>query len=383
LRTGHKPRIDLKSTGITAGILVIIVYGSLYRIRFPLNFDPAGALGELLATWNTLSRPGDVLANIVFYLPFGFFLARSFARFRPWAGIAAGLAAGGLLSVSMEVLQYHIEGRHATMSDVYADTLGALLGATAAALSRGFSRSSSSVIWNGPALLLLACWVGYRLYPYVPVIDLHKYWDAVKPLLAVPELSGVDLYTHAAYWLTIGVLLEGLPKAAQSRFSLMIFFPGLIFGRILIAGIVLSPDEIGGGVLAVCLWTFWLWRLQNRVAFVAGVLAGSIIVQALEPFRFSATPRPFGWIPFRSLIRGSPVAAVLSFFEKMFAYGSLVWLVNRAGVRWGRATFWSAVLVMALRQTQTYIPGRSAEVTDVLLLLIVASIMWLVSPERY
>jgi len=32
------------------------------------------------------------------------------------------------------------------------------------------------------ARLLLLAWVGWRLYPYVPTIDLHKYWHSVKPL---------------------------------------------------------------------------------------------------------------------------------------------------------------------------------------------------------
>ncbi len=48
-----------------------------------------------------------------------------------------------------------------------------------------------------PAALLLAAWLAWRLYPFVPVIDLHKYLAALRgaqrPLIP---------YDSAAIWLT-------------------------------------------------------------------------------------------------------------------------------------------------------------------------------------
>ena len=64
-------------------MLVVIVYGSLYGIRFPLDLDPRGALQALLRTSGRLSRPGDVLANIVFYLPWGFSWRNPWSACRP------------------------------------------------------------------------------------------------------------------------------------------------------------------------------------------------------------------------------------------------------------------------------------------------------------
>jgi VanZ family protein len=370
----EKALIDRGSAGITAVMLAIVIYGSLYRIRFPIHLDPLTAFRELLGTWNTFSRPGDVLANVVFYLPFGFFLARALPRLRPWTAIATGAAAGLILSFTMEMLQYHIRGRHSAMSDVYADTVGAFLGACAGSLSLRLPRSGMGMQWNHPALLLLACWLGNRLYPYVPVIDLHKYLDAVRPLLVDPELNALGVYTHAVYWLTIALLLEAM-AGTRSRLILPACFLFLIVARVLVARVVLSPDEILGGVAGVLVWTLWMWRSPARLALAAALLGAGLVIQALEPFRFSGAARPFGWIPFRSLIRGSPDVAVLSFFEKTFAYGGFVWLLHRTGQSWMQATLRGAALVAVLRAIQVYIPGRSAEITDVLLLLIVATIM--------
>ena len=265
------------------------------------------------------------------------------------------------------------------MSDVYANTLGVLLGGCAAVASSRLSGKSLGIAWNPPVFILLACWLGNRLYPYVPVIDLHKYWDALKPLWMSPQLDGIDIYVHAVYWLAIGVLLDALLGASRSRVVLALFFPALIVARTVIARIILSPDEIAGGFIAVAIWCLWLWRVGSRVQIVAGFLIVSVVIQALEPFQFSSIPRPFGWIPFRSLVWGSPETAVLSFFEKVFQYGCLVWLLKHGGNSWLRATLWSATLVMGLRWMQIYIPGRSAEITDITLLLIIAGVMGLTS----
>jgi hypothetical protein len=117
---------------------------------------------------------------------------------------------------------------------------------------------------------------------------------------------------------------------------------------------------------------------------VTVIFAANVILQALEPFQFLDQPRPFGWIPFRSLMRGSLGIAVVAFQEKVFAYGCLVWLLIRCGWPWLRATAAAAGLVMLLRLAQVYLPGRSAEVTDVLILVIMAGIMKLTAdaPEH-
>ena len=53
----------------------------------------------------------------------------------------------------------------------------------------------------------------------------------------------------------------------------------------------------------------------------------------------------------------------------------MLWLVNRAGLAWLPATLLTAALVMALRLTQMWLPGRSAEITDVMMVLILAAVM--------
>src|SRR5262249_15475082 len=156
-----------------------IVYGSLYPFQFYDNPNPDGPLRALLADWNVLSGRGDLLVNVVLYLPLGFFWVRSskspFRYSFLWA-VVAGMS----LSTAMELLQFYDAGRFSQLSDVYMNTVGTIFGAAAAVLSRQLELPSIPAIQRrDPAILLLICYLGYRLFPYAPVINLHKYWDAL------------------------------------------------------------------------------------------------------------------------------------------------------------------------------------------------------------
>jgi VanZ family protein len=374
--------IDPGSTVIAGGMLVMIVYGSLYPFRFRDVSDPAGPFHALLTTWSTLSRPADILGNILFYVPFGFFIARSLLRTRCSASIALVTGAGALLSFSMEAIQSHVVGRYSAMSDVYANIFGTLLGATAGCFSRRLSQTTALTFRDQPAMLLLVSWWFSRLYPYVPVIDTHKYWNALKPLIFSPVFSGVDLYRHVVTWLTVALLLDALLGAMRGRVALVLLFLAMLFARILIAKIVLSPNEVVGGLAAVLLWITCLSRVRNGTAIIAALFITDIVLRGLEPFYLVSTPRPFGWIPFRSFMQSSIETAVVSFLEKVFTYGSLVWLLKRLNFSWVCATLSGASIVFAIRMFQVYLPGRSAEITDVIMLLMVAGIMRLLTSKR-
>lgn len=78
-------------------------------------------------------------------------------------------------------------------------------------------------------------------------------------------------------------------------------------------------------------------------------------------------------------MQGSIEINILSTFDKVFTYGALVWLAVRAGCHWSIATTVGAALVFCVRLCQFYLPGRSAEITDVIILLMVAGTMKLMS----
>jgi VanZ family protein len=359
-------------------IALVIVYGSLYPFHFRRRSDPRGDLRALLQTARGPLRRGDFTANVLLYLPLGLFSAQAARRLAPSAAAMVAIFSGGALSTCMELLQYYDAGRVPDFADIYANTAGAAIGAAGAILfgRRAPWRIRAIAMERRPfVILLLSCWLGDRLFPFVPVIDLHKYWRAVKPLLFSPTLAPVELYRHAMMWLAAAVLLEALFGIARSRIMLPALIGGVFIARIAIADAALAPAEIVGGALAALAWFAPLSRLRQRVPLVGILFACAVALEALQPFHFNPIARAFGWIPFRSFLQGSVEVNIRSFLEKFFSYGALVWLIARAG-----SPLWAAVslgggLVLCLRTVQIFLPGRSAEITDAIILLIAGGVM--------
>jgi VanZ family protein len=361
---------------IATGATLLIIYGSLYPFHFRGIPNSGGPLRALLKTWSGPFGRGDVVSNVLLYLPYGFFWVQALRRPSRITRIGCVVLSALALSTGMELLQYYEPSRVSGLSDVFSDTIGAGMGAAAGLIlyGRPFPWPAGTVERRPFVVLLISCWLGYRLFPYVPVIDLHKYWDALKPLVFSPVLPPLDLYRHTVIWLAVALLIEALFGNVRSRVALFVLVPAVLFARVLIVDAVLSPAEVAGGVLGTLVWWFFS-RRRSRAVVIAALFVGVVAIEALEPFRFSSVAHPFGWIPFAAFMRGSVEVNVRSFFQKVFTYGMLTWLVARAGYKLAVAAGVSCGLVLCLRLTQVFLPGRSAEVTDPIMLLLVAGVM--------
>jgi VanZ family protein len=377
--------IDRRFALIAAGITLVIVYGSLYPFHFRRPPRLAGALPALISTWRGPFGRGDFIANVLLYLPLGLFWVPALRRMKRIAGITLTVFLGFALSVCIELLQFYEPARVSALADVYANVIGVSVGSVAGAILFRRTRQRAilpTAIRQRPfVVLLLACWLGYRLFPFVPVIDLHKYWGALKPLIFSPVLSSLDLYRHTIMWLAVGLLLEALIGIGRSRVALPALILIVLFARILLMGATLSPAETLGGALAALAWVAFISHLRARAQVIAVLFAGAVAVEALNPFHFSPIARPFGWLPFRSFLYGSVEVNIRSFLEKAFTYGALVWLIARTGRTLRVAVILGGGLVLCLRLAQVFLPGRSAEITDLIMLLLVSGVMKLTQED--
>jgi len=344
-----------------AGVAAIIIYGSLYPFDFAVIEFPGGPLHALLSTWPERNALGDTLANILLYVPFGFCAVLCFRAPRV-PRVLFAITAGIALSGCMEFLQLYDQGRWATMADIRSNTAGAVLGTIGGlAFDRIWkSRRSPRLPFQVQPflILLLACWAGYRLFPYVPVIDLHKYWYALQPLFK-PEFSAVALCRHLTVWLAVAMILEEMCGGVIGRTAPILLFAGTLCARILIEGVVLSLSEVAGGILAILLWVFWLSQVADRIRWVAGLFVFNLLVQGLYPFQFSARGHTFSWIPFYSLMAAEPQAGVQSFFEKTFIYGTLLWLFRRSDFSYKNSVLIASALIIAITFLAVLLKSRT------------------------
>jgi VanZ family protein len=289
------------------------------------------------------------------------------------------------MSVTMELAQYFDAGRVTAADDVYANLAGTMLGSLGATGLYGRWRVPLTAEISGHSIpiALIAAWAGYRLYPYVPTIDLHKYWNALKPVILAPTLSLESLYRHTTIWLTIFTLITALVGPRRSAMLAPMFSACVLAARVLIVNTVLSVAEIAGAAAAICLWPIMLALPHRRRAAALFVLLGAaVIVERLQPFQFQPVARDFGWIPFRSLMAGSIAVNVMAFFEKSFLYGSLLYLFTEAGGRLRAGAFIVAGALFATSWAETYLPGRSAEITDLIMALLIAGGVALLRTRR-
>jgi VanZ family protein len=293
------------------------------------------------------------------------------------------ILAGAALSFGIELAQLYIISRDSEMTDVYANALGTLFGAAAGVVLQGVLRTPSALGEKTRpfVFVLLACWVGYRLSPYLPEFSPHNYAAAVRALFS-GSFAAADLYRYTVT--CCALCLMGAAALGKNGANFKI--PGLILmvllARTLIAGTVLSPAESAGTALGLLLWWSVLSRLRARAVLIAILFAGAVGLQALEPFTFRLPARRFGIIPFHAFLNAPIDSALRNFLEKTFLYGTLVWLMTRAGVTWIAATVSGGALVLGLRLAQVYLPGRSAEITDLVLLLLMAGVMRLMTEDR-
>jgi VanZ family protein len=361
-------------------VVGFILYGSLYPFQFhahPAETDP---FAYLLSTWRDWDRRGDLVANILLYIPFGFFGVCAFGR---WAALPILLAAA-VLATGVELGQFHDQGRVTSMGDVYADTIGGGVGVIVA-LAAGAGRRWPLLqeLWEDPpAAFVLFMWFGYRLYPYVPVSTVHKYLRAFAPFVMGPPLAPIELFRFIVAWTGIGAILNALYGFRRAWILLVLLIVTEFVGRILIIDATLQPADVLGAGLALAIAPLLPREGGPRLAIVAFAFAGMIVVARLAPFVFSAAPGAFGWVPFVSFLRGSIGVAIQAFCEKFFKYGGLIWLLRHAGLRTVYATILTAALLFVTSLAEIHLPGRSAEVTDAVMALAIGGVFALLTDRR-
>ena len=214
-----------------------------------------------------------------------------------------------------------------------------------------------------PTLLLVAC-VGYRLFPFVPTLDLHKYWSAIKQVINNPDLTYYDLFRYTAMWLGIGALIEAIVGTRRGWLFFSLFIGGILVGKIMIIDTTLNAGEIAGAAAAIVAWMVLGIRPAFRTTLIALSFCAYVVAERLEPFQFTASPGPFSWIPLRGFMSGELAIDVISFLQKFFLYGSLIWLLTQAGWQLRSAIFSTALILFITSEAERFLPGRSAEISD-------------------
>jgi len=132
------------------------------------------------------------------------------------------------------------------------------------------------------------------------------------------------------------------------------------------------------------LWQQDLWQPRRMLLHLAVtvIATAAYLLHAIWPLQWNDRPTAMRWLPFASSLSGSIEAVVSTVAFECLCFGAIVWSAARNGGSLGGMTVTVAILALACEWTQRYLPGRTAEITSVLLALGMGWLFAALSPFR-
>jgi hypothetical protein len=225
------------------------------------------------------------------------------------------------------------------------------------------SRARSGRPRDASAVALLGSFAGSLLFPFFPISGRTALRIKIAAILHAPAFDPVLLFSALASWYAAGLMLRAA-GVGKSRISI-----GLALAPLAVQLFVIYHTPWIAIVLGAVAGTLLASALSQPAAGGALVIL-MIVVRGLQPFHLARSARPFLWIPFGGFLAMDWAAGVALIFQKVFYYGSAIWLLRGAGVRPRTAAASVALVLACLEGVQIFIPAHTPEITDPLLALL-------------
>lgn len=336
---------------------------------------------------------GDLLANLVAYVPLGLLMAADGARLSGLGPILARLLVGALaaaaISVSLEFVQACQPQRVSSWIDVLVNVAGALAGLVAGlALRARVASGWPSAAWLGPAPLpliavaLVGAWFAHQTAPWLFSLDL----GVVRANLAALRdgigdgLQAWPFARHAAAWTAMGLAIAmAMRPWAPAGTATMAAMAVTTCAQVPVAGPHLSVSELAGLAVALPLLaglSVPKWRGARPVALLLAATA-ALVASQWEPRpavagldatgEAGAAPAALGdWHWWPAVGRGENMLAAVDATLLFAWYALAVALVVRRAQAEGRPGWrWlapaSVAVALAIEVGQMQVPGRYAD----------------------
>jgi VanZ family protein len=355
-------------------VVILIVYGSLYPWHFVPHHLAENPLRILLHSW-PLEAPRyffeDAVVNIALYVPLGF---AAYLVFRK--SLVAPLVLGLMLSSAIEMIQLFTPTRVTSMMDVISNVAGSVLGVAVAIAFRGAIRlrpSHSHLLFRDRgALALIFCWATSLLLPFFPVLGLYLPERKLTIFLHSPPFALLPFVSAAAVWFALGLLIEATGVRFPRELTAIAVLA--IPAQVLVASRQPLLSELLGAIAGALI--FAVRPRARKVTLPEGCAFISVVLfRGLWPFRFVSAAAAFVWIPFTGALTAAWLPALLVLSEKVFYYGAAVWLLHAAGIRLARSAAAVAIVLAAIEIVQTHLPGRTPEITDPLMAILIGFVL--------
>lgn len=357
----------------------LIVYGSLYPFNFTIPIAHGEAWTKLFSDWSLLFSRMDALGNLLLFIPFGLVgFAGIAARSNTLTRITLVMFWGFGFALLLQMAQIYVPQRTPTLSDVLWNMVGLCVGiGSALNLRWSFERLPANAVLP---LSLVALWLAAELLPFVPSLDVQSIKDNLKGLRDLPWATEQLLF-HAAGVLLAGRALATAVGEARSVPGLLLLLGVVAVGKVVVVSQTLSVAVLTGLAIGFIAWcTISRWREPGRATTVLLVLFFAYVYSALSPFDFRTQAESFGWLPFAGLLRGSMLANIQGIAANLCLYAGMLWVISTLGGGIAASSALLAAVVLLFEAVQVFVVGRSAEITEPILVLALGQLLRAISP---
>jgi glycopeptide antibiotics resistance protein len=371
----------------------------LYAVIFPFHFDfswshliSARSQAGFIPFWNTnrgLHIAGDDFANVLLTLPLGFLGYLHFgSRSGKWSIIRWGIF-GLAFGLGAELIQLAIPTRASFVTDTINNGLGTLLGALIASAK---GRTTLEFFTGAAAerrnvYLWMMIWSLVAMVgPYDLSEDSVSHINTISPPFETQPwilrtLMGAEWLRMAGFAI-IGAMAARLAVPGRrkrtlrqplSAAALVLLFPALLQClRLLVESEGPSLDDFALDVFGALAGAFASLFVPPMLEAFSGfsLFAAALIASGLSPYHFSGWKQKavFQWIPFYDFCRNHTPLAFYETILNFCAFAILGGLLQLSFPRWRcvRIAIYILAFSGAIEFAQTFLPERTAGVTDIL-----------------
>ncbi|MCU0812723.1 MAG: VanZ family protein [Dechloromonas sp.] len=372
-KSGQPASTGRRNHRIAVGLLLLlIIYGSLYPFAWnftqPQDFIYRGPLGLV-----------DVVENVILFLPLGWLLAWHYQGqggqrdgFLAWLPIA--LIVAGIL----QWLQKYLP-RTPALSDIVFNMLGFTAGwlagmISASSLNRLSRRHLNLHSADRFALVMVVLWVVAELYPFIPTLDRSSVAYNVKSLWQQDPWQPRRMLLHMAVTVIgLGALAQLVRSVAAERLArplAAIATLAIVAGKFVVIYQAPGLPVVLGIAAGAAVWR-GIDGMEERLCWWAllAIASAAYLLHAIWPLQWNDEPTAMRWLPFASSLSGSIGSVVTTVAFECLCFGAIIRSAVRNGASSGGITAFVATLAFACEFAQRYLPGRTAEITSVVLAL--------------
>jgi VanZ family protein len=384
-RTHHGSERALRKA--TAWLLAFTVLFMVYASLYPFEFDPMRLVRFGQSEWTQAfawRKPvrSDLIANLIFYLPFGA-LVTSLAprRWGPLRRFFFALGCGTGLSVLIELAQAMTVSRDPSVIDVMVNATSAGIASLLALGARGLGLKPALPELRGHqpdivAVLIVALWIAMHAAPFMPVAP-RVIWYFTNPSRALDwDWSTGAFAGFLAGFLLLAAVLRSLLRPSSFWKLFAAFALVALIARIVFRDQRLALTECVAFVAALPLiWHMMEAREPHAPRLTLLWCAPAFIFYALAPFDFSGAPE-FAWFTLPPLTArlnaGEPGLLEVGFF-----YTGAVWLLREARLPHGRILVGMLTTALLIEVAQAWEPSRSAQLLAPIVVVAATVLVWM------